>query len=236
MKWIEHFDVFLLDFDGLLVDSEKIHFKAYQMLCQDYGCTLTWSLNDFFRLAHTQANGISQALYLEFPSLYASEPRWEILYQKKKQFYNQLLTDPSVTQHLGLMPGVADFLYHLERLNKDRFVVTNSLKDSVDLVRKSFPILNTIPHWITREMYSRPKPYPDGYEKVLQNLDKTGVRTVGFEDSFKGLKALQEAKVETCVLICSPNHPQLKEVNPKPFYHFSSFEMITEESFSQINL
>ncbi|MGD0665742.1 MAG: HAD hydrolase-like protein, partial [Rhabdochlamydiaceae bacterium] len=47
MDWTDKFDLFLFDFDGLLVDTEELHFKAYQMLCQGRGYKLPWDINRF---------------------------------------------------------------------------------------------------------------------------------------------------------------------------------------------
>ena len=30
MKWVDRFDLFLFDLDGLLVDTESFHYKAYK--------------------------------------------------------------------------------------------------------------------------------------------------------------------------------------------------------------
>lgn len=202
MNWIHNFDLFLFDFDGLLVNTEELHFAAYKELCRRHGIVLDWSLNQFFEVAHLSAEGIRNALY---PRFFNGE-RWEDLYIEKKQIYQTLLEQG----HLTLMPGVEPLLKALEEANKKRCVVTHSPKASVDLIRKKIAVLQTIPHWFTRESYREPKPRPDGYLTALKALAKPGDRVVGFEDSVRGLTALKEAGVQTTLLICPPDHPQLK--------------------------
>ena len=91
MKWIHNYQLFLFDFDGLLVDTEPLHFKAYQEICRARGFSLDWDLKKFCWVAHTKASGMRDGLYTEFPELFTMEPRWEVLYQEKKDAYERLL-------------------------------------------------------------------------------------------------------------------------------------------------
>jgi HAD superfamily hydrolase (TIGR01509 family) len=219
MNWSEQFNFFLFDFDGLLVNTEELHFKAYIEMCKRRGYLLEWSLSDFFSHAHFHASGLKEAIYAEFPALYVEEPRWDVLYMEKKIIYQQLLEEGS----LQLMPGVESFLEELAQLNLKRCVVTNSPKIQVDEIKKHLPVLNSIPVWITRECYKKPKPDPDGYQTALKLLGKKGDKTIGFEDSMRGLCALLAAGVDKAVLICPSDHPQRQGEIPKDVDCFSSF-------------
>ena len=49
MNWISNYDLFLFDLDGLLVDTEKLHFEAYKRLCSRFGYELAWDFMATFR-------------------------------------------------------------------------------------------------------------------------------------------------------------------------------------------
>ena len=120
---------------------------------------------------------------------------------------------------VSLMPGVEELLVRLEQEEKRRCVVTHSPKEQVDMICDQLPILKTIPVWITREDYSRPKPDPEGYQKALKMLERSNDRIIGFEDTFKGFQALQGV----------PCHPVIISAFYKPdasVSHFESFEKI----------
>ena len=34
MDWIKKYQLFLFDFDGLLVNTEEMHFLAYKQMCE----------------------------------------------------------------------------------------------------------------------------------------------------------------------------------------------------------
>jgi HAD superfamily hydrolase (TIGR01509 family) len=216
MNWIHNYDLFLFDFDGLLVNTEELHFAAYRELCQGKGFELDWNLNRFFQAAHFDATGLQRALYEKFPDL--QQYGWDILYAEKKKIYQGLLEKGEV----ALMPGVEELLRALEKSGKKRCVVTNSAKVQIDLIKEQIEVLQTIPYWFTRETYALPKPHPDGYLKALEKLKEPGDRVIGFEDSVRGLKSLKDAGVSTALLICPEDHPQLQE--PIPF--FPSFEVL----------
>lgn len=222
MTWIERFDLFLFDFDGLLVNTEELHFEAYLQMCHLRGFDLNWGLAQFFTAAHFNATGLKDAIYSTFPRLLEQEPCWEVLYAEKKKIYQELLEKG----HLEFLPGVAKLLQALVDSGKKRCVVTNSAKVQIEVIRDRLPLLKTIPVWFTRETYREPKPHPDGYLKAIVELGEAGDRLVGFEDSVRGLKALEGAKVPTRMLICSPDHPQMQERACSGSFYFPSFEAI----------
>jgi len=223
LTWIQNYQLFLFDFDGLLVNTEKLHYAAYVEMCARRGFKLPWDFERFCLFAHFQkeGKGLREAVFESLPELYAQEPRWEVLYEEKKAAYQNLLA----MGKLELMPGVERLLIALERAAIQRCVVTNSTKQQVETIQENLPLLKTIPHWITRECYVRPKPAPDGYLLAKEHHARPGDKVIGFEDTIRGLWALQAAGIEA-VLVCSDTHPQLKEVVWKGVRHVTSLERL----------
>lgn len=218
MQWIHKFNLFLFDFDGLLVNSEELHFLAYQEMCRDRGYVLTWDLPRFFKAAHFKATGLKEAIYAEFPRLCQEEPNWSVLYEEKKRSYQKLLEKGKI----NLMPGVQPLLEALKKHGIRRCVVTNSLYEQVEKIKDQNPILQSIPLWITREDYKEAKPAPDGYLLAIKKLGQAGDKIIGFEDSTRGLQALIAAKITQPVLISPAHHPQMADSLPKGVRHFTS--------------
>ncbi len=218
---INEFDLFLFDLDGLLVDTEILHFKAFQEMCKELGCNLTWDMSRYVQEAHSRSQGLKEATYREFPHLKEIEPDWGVLYKGKIRAYDRILREDPIR----LMPGVERFLKELEKGGKRRAVVTNSTRPQADLIRKKVSVLSLIPLWLTREDYPMAKPSPDGYLKAIEKLGKAGDKIVGFEDSLRGIKSLQAAKVNA-VFVCPKDHPALQDESLEGFSHFNSFEEI----------
>jgi len=227
MEWIRNYHLFLFDFDGILVNTEELHFAAYREMCRARGINLDWDLNTFFQSAHLSATALRENLYATFPQLYAQEPRWEVLYDEKKAVYQRLIEKESVK----LLPGVEPLLKALERAEVCRCVVTHSSKVQVEAIQDQLPLLKTIPRWVTRECYDKPKPNPESYRKAIEVMGKEGDRIIGFEDSIKGLTALINAGVKDSILVCSSDHPQMNSPIPQGARHFSSFLEIEKNLF-----
>lgn len=218
MDWIHRFQLFLFDFDGLLVNTEHLHYQAYVNMLHRRGCNVDWDFSKFCTLAHLNSEALKQQIYFEFPNL---EPDWKILYAEKKQVYFDLISSGKVE----LMPGVDSLLRALEKEGIRRCVVTNSLLEQIHLIRGSHPVLQTIPHWITREDYSQPKPNPECYLRAIELYGKKGDRIIGFEDSIRGLQALEQTPA-TPVLVCPSHHPLLEMIVSKGTLHFESLERV----------
>lgn len=218
MQWIHNFTFFLFDFDGLLVNTEHLHYQAYVNMLAKRGYQLTLSFANFFQLAHFNSSAWKEAIYAEIPDL---EPNWQILYEEKKEAYFNLLSSGKVE----LMPGVAKLLNALNEAKIRRCVVTHSILEHVKLIRSHIPVLETLPKWITREDYEKPKPDPECYLKAIQLYGKPGDRIIGFEDSIRGLKALRQTPA-LAVIICPRHYPLLEIALEEGGRHFESLESI----------
>lgn len=222
MKWISDFQLFLFDFDGLLVNTEHLHYQAYINMLARRGYRVDWSFSRFCELAHYNAEALRNQIYVEFPEI---EPNWEILYGEKKEIYLELLQSGKVE----LMPGVENLLRALEKEKINRCVVTNAALSQVKLLSSQHLVLKTIPHWITREDYENPKPDPECYLRAIQLYGKLGNKIIGFEDSIRGLQALRQTPALP-VLICPSHHPLLEIAMGGDVVHYESFVDIPQDA------
>ena len=216
---IKYFQLFLFDFDGLLVNTEKLHYQAYVDALAQRGYQLDWSFDMFRKIAHLNAEALMIALYREFPELQQGE--WETFYSEKKKVYLDLLHQGKVE----LMPGVETLLTTLDQEKIRRCVVTHSPFDQIDKIRKRHLALQTIPHWITREDYTFPKPHPEGYLRAIALHGQKGDRIIGFEDSYRGIEALKQTPA-VAVLICHDDYPLIEKAKATGVLHFESLDCI----------
>lgn len=224
MDWIDGYDLFLFDFDGLLVKTEHIHYQAYVNTLKNRGFELGWNFQEFCQNAHFESIGLKEAIYAKFPDLHEQQPTWDIIYKEKKRAYLELLKSSKIE----LMPGVEGLLTRLARAKKNSCVVTNSLREHTDLISAEIPLLKTISHWITRENYELPKPSPECYLRAIELHEKKGDRIIGFEDTIKGLKALLKTPAQA-VLISSSTAANIQIIEEGSFIHYESLEKIPVE-------
>lgn len=224
MRWIYDYQLFLFDFDGLLVNTEELQYQAYIRMCANRGFTLTWDFHRYCHAAHHLAEGLRDQIYAEFPALQAQEPNWSVLHTEKKNAFVQLIQEGPV----HLMPGVAELLEALQKADIKRCVVTHSTKELIDIIRQKNSILDTIPNWITRQDYTTPKPNPECYLTAIAKFAKPDDQIIGFEDAPRGLNALRMTRALP-ILICSNDYPGLKAIDKAGILHFPSLEAVLRE-------
>lgn len=224
MQWIHDYQLVLFDFDGLLVNTEEIHYQAYQRMCARHGVVMEMSFENYCKIAHYRSEGLSEALYGQYPKLREQEPVWSVLYAEKKQAMIDLLNEGAVQ----LMPGAERLLLALNDAGISRCVVTHSANELISIIRKQHAIFDTIPVWITREQYSKPKPDPECYVKAVSLLAKPEDKIVGFEDSPRGLKAMMGSRAKP-VLICQPIYPEIPDFVSNGVAHYTSFSAIPDD-------
>lgn len=204
MDWLNQYQLYLFDFDGLLVNTEELHYEAYKLMCQQRGFKLDWDFDFFCSIAHHSAEGLEQQIYADLPALKQIEPNWKVLYQEKKQSFLDLVNHGAVE----LMPGAEELLVALQKAGINRAVVTHSLAELINAIRKQIPLLDTIPHWITREHYTQPKPSSECYLKAIEMLAKETDNVIGFEDTPRGTTALAGTRAKP-IFVSSLKYDQL---------------------------
>lgn len=192
MHWISDYQLFLFDLDGLLVNTEELHFHAYAKMCLNRGFSLPWNFSTYFKIAQADSASIQKELYLALPDLQKEEPSWDVLYAEKRSEYLSILEN----EPCPMLPGAERLLLELQNRDVKRAVVTHSGLALVKKIKEKNPVLNTIPYWFCREDYERPKPSPDGYLKAIATLASDKDRIIGFEDSFRGMTALMGTRAK----------------------------------------
>lgn len=221
MSWLKQFDLFLLDFDGLLVNTEHLHMQAYVEVCKNRGFELPWNFQRYCLAAHFESTGLQKQIYANLPKLHSQEKDWSVLYAEKKRAYLKILRSGAVQ----LMPGAAELLQMLQSEKIKHCVVTHSPLEQIEEIRKQIPSLNSIPTWFTREHYSQPKPHPECYQLAIQEMASAGDVIIGLEDTPRGLSALQAVPVQA-VLISKVPYPSMDTIVNGNTLHFQTLHKL----------
>jgi dTDP-4-dehydrorhamnose reductase len=163
----------LMDLDGTILDTDRIHYRAYQRAFADYDITLSWS--DFDRAINT----IGMEEYIRSYPI-----PWADVRQKKKQY---MLEDTDIE----FIAGVQQVIEHIITYDLNVVIVTNTSKDIVEHYKQQQPILQKIQQWITREDYTNPKPHSECYEFAIQRYYQNEPYKIGFENTMTGYKSLK---------------------------------------------
>lgn len=154
MKSYTPYDTFLFDFDGLLVNTESLHYNSYLEMVTMSGFSLNWDFTTYLTYALQSTEILKNAVYNAVPKLFEYQSDWLKLRALKQKIYSEKLA----LGEIEFMKGADTFIETLHKAGKTICVVTNSPKDQVDIIKKHLPKLNLIEHWVTRELYEKPKP------------------------------------------------------------------------------
>jgi len=198
MDYILNYDLFVFDFDGTLIDTEKHHCHAWSSALTEYknkklfsSTTVELKMDEYQKYFHTlNSNDIKLTLKL----LYEIEDYDEI-YKVKQKYYEKFIVD----NEFYFINGAEKFLSLLIKNNKKFIIVSNTSEKNLEQFKKKFPILNNVHKIYTKEYFLNRKPNPECYLKIVNEYKNSKI--IGFEDSLVGLHALYQVNEITPVLI-----------------------------------
>lgn len=176
------YQAILFDFDGVLVDSEPVHFECWHQILRPFGITLEW---DYYC---TNCIGVSDRAMIATLAPLADPPvDVELLYaqypNKKALFRDRMLVEPPMAaETLRLLDDLRDYPLGL---------VTSSGETEVAPILERLGIRDRFAAQVYGGDVARLKPAPDPYLRAAQLLGIT--KALVIEDSEAGVAAGQAA-------------------------------------------
>ena len=193
------FDAILFDFDGVLADTEPVHFACWAAALAPLGVTLEW---DFFR---DHCIGIDDRSMVHLLAARSSPPRdWESLWsrhpEKSELFRSRTLASPPFA------PGLGGFLNRLHGAYK-LAVVTASARAEIEPLLAAGGLSPYFDALVCGREAGRHKPAPDPYLRAASLLDAKKPLVV--EDSEAGIASGRTAGFEVLAVVSSAGMPEL---------------------------
>jgi len=178
------YDALLFDLDGVLLDSEPLHFEAWRRVLAPWGIDLDW---DAYR---THCIGVADQDMLQFLAQRAPQPvsaskLWEQYPEKNRLFIRLIQERPPVPPELDRA---------LERLHERGLpmaVVSSSGRADVLAALEAAKLKPFFRLILCREDVRSPKPDPEPYLKAAALIGAS--RPLVFEDSQAGLESARRA-------------------------------------------
>jgi HAD superfamily hydrolase (TIGR01509 family) len=187
----------IFDFDGLIADTEKPEYDAWQAIYQSYGVEL--ALTDWARCIGASYDAFDPVNHLESLLGY-SVPR-QLLITTHRQNANRSL------DHLEPLPGVVSLLQSAQLAGLRLAIASSSDRAWVHSRLNIMGLFNYFDCICTADDVEHVKPAPDLYLAALQCLGLTAAQAIAFEDSPNGITAAQLAGL-FCVAV--PNQITLQ--------------------------
>lgn len=186
----------LFDMDGTLVDSDPVHFRAYQSVAARHGVALD---RTFF--AQSMSGRSNAAICATLWPDRSSEEQARIA-DEKEALYRTMLAEVAPIQGLGA------FLDWADRQSLGLAVVSNGPRRNLDAVLAALGLTERFRVLVSGEELERGKPDPLPYQTALEQLGVTAGAAMAFEDALPGLHAAVAAAIPTAGLTStSPAEP-----------------------------
>ncbi|WP_396184222.1 beta-phosphoglucomutase [Flavobacterium sp.] len=172
---------FIFDLDGVIVDTAKYHFLAWQKLAQQLGIDFTPEHNE-------QLKGVSRVRSLEIilalGNIAASQEDKEIwLKQKNNEYLSYLVT----MDESEVLPGVLPVLAFLKEKNQ-KIVLGSASKNARPILEKA-KVIDYFDAVVDGNDVSNAKPDPEVFLQGAKKVNLSPEKCIVFEDSVAGIQA-----------------------------------------------
>ncbi|AQT68543.1 Phosphorylated carbohydrates phosphatase [Anaerohalosphaera lusitana] len=180
----------IFDFDGVMVDSEPLHFKAFQQVLADKGVKLSKEQYYTTYLGYSDYDCVAE-VSRDF-ELELTDSEVEDLIKLKTVAFEDL-----ARQDGCLIEGVREFVSMLCDKGIRMAICSGALRSDIDLLLRSTELTADFETIVTADDVVRSKPDPESYHKVLEGLKAAKTidsdECVVIEDSHWGLAAARAA-------------------------------------------
>jgi HAD superfamily hydrolase (TIGR01509 family) len=200
----------IFDFDGVITDSEILHFRAFNRVLAPYGAEIT--MKDYYKtyLGLTDVDCFNLLIREGLLKKKATKQEIENLLKQKKEAFEELAKTEG-----RIIEGVQDFLKMLGQNNITMAICSGALRAEIELILEEAHLRHFFEVIVSAEQVRKGKPSPDGFLLTLQKLNKgrqipiTGAQCVVIEDSHWGLQAAKVAGMHTVAVTNSYDAEQL---------------------------
>ena len=176
----------IFDMDGVIIDSEEIHKKAYYETFASIGVTVS---NDLYKtLTGSSTINAFQKLVAHFKLDLDPE---ELVLNKRKRYVNFFENDPT----LHLVKGVEDLIKHCHKKGLTLILASSSAMVNIDRVFNRFDLNKYFTAKISGADLTESKPNPEIFNKAASLGNTPKENCVVIEDSDNGVKAANDAGI-----------------------------------------
>ena len=186
MKIITSIKCVIFDMDGVIIDSEEIHKKAYYETFN----TLNIEVSDTLYKSFTGSSTINAFQRLVAHFNLKNDPE-ELVLDKRKRYVNFFENDPN----LHLVTGVEEIIKYFYKKGIILILASSSAMINIDRVFNRFKLNTYFAAKISGADLKESKPNPEIFNKaaILGNISKESC--VVIEDSDNGITAANDANI-----------------------------------------
>lgn len=185
----------LFDMDGVIVDTEPLHHKAYYKMFEENGIIVEEDLYQSFT-GQTTHHVCSQ-----LKDIFDLKKSPEALVQTKRRYFKDYFDhDPD----FDLLPGVKDLIRFYHENGIKLILASSASRNTINWVLSRFDLDRYFMDRISGAELKASKPHPEIFMKAAQMAGESLENCIVIEDSTNGIKAAKSAGIY-CIAYRSPH-------------------------------
>ncbi|CUU47231.1 HAD family hydrolase [Clostridium beijerinckii] len=176
---------FIFDMDGVIIDSEPIHFEVDMQTIRELGCNISEKELEKY------VGSTNEYMYTDIKEKYNIKKSLQEIIDYKVELTKMKI----IESHLEPIDGIKELLIELKNRNIPAAIASSSPKDLIDIVVSKFKLQEYFKYIISGEEVERGKPSPDIYIETSKKLGISPKKCVVIEDSRNGVFAAKDAKM-----------------------------------------
>lgn len=211
----------LFDMDGVIVNTEPLHRKAYYKMFEDLGILVDEQLYSSFTGSSTQS------MMERLKEVFKIEKSWEDLAKIKRHYFKHYFdTDP----YFDLIPGVKDLIVHYFENGINLVLASSAHMNTINWVFEKFDLEKYFIAKISGADLRESKPHPEIFELAAKMSGTKKENCMVIEDSTNGIKAANAAKI--FVAAFASEHSKLQDYSTADLLVYD-FEELRLEKISK---
>lgn len=189
----------IFDFDGVIVDTEPLHYAAFQRTLEPLQLHFTWQEYIDTYIGFDDRDAFRHAFIAKEMAL--DTDRLHSLIKQKADIFIEV-----IKSGVAAYPGVVELIKSLKENEIPLAICSGALRTDIDPILNMLGIANCFDVIITADDVSASKPDPECYELAFQRLSSvhqgkfSKESTIAIEDTPAGISSANAAGLKVCAV------------------------------------
>lgn len=176
----------LFDMDGVIVDTEPLHRKAYFKMFENFGAKVSDDL--YARFAGASTRKVCQTVIEEFKL----DKTYEELQMVKRAYFKELFYND---EDFDLIPGVRNLIEYYHENHVKLVLASSASPTTIDMVFEKFGLDPYFKGKISGAELKESKPHPEIFLRAAKMAGEPVENCMVIEDSTNGILAAHRAGI-----------------------------------------
>lgn len=205
-------EAIIFDFDGVIVDTEPLHYAAFQRLLEPLGLGFSWEQYIETYMGFDDRDAFEEAFKGQERGLSATELQG--LIDQKATLFQEIIRDG-----ISAYPGVVNLIRQIHSSGIPLAICSGALRSDIEPILETLGITECFDVIVTAEDVARSKPDPECYQlahnrlNTFHSLSIPAQQVLAIEDTPAGIAAAKGAGLLVLAVSNSYDAQHLSQAN-----------------------